>query len=204
MEPVIHRLRAFSIIELLVVIAIIGILMALTVPAVSSLIENTNLSRSAQLVESQIQLARQMASSKNRPVEIRLIRSSGQSSNGLNAIQLWQMDPPTGTNAVQARPLTRVEMLPTALCISEDAAVASRLFARCGITNSMPSGAPFSGSAYAAFQIFPSGLLSPYVEMQAAYVTVVPARNAGDSSLPHNYATIQINPMTGTPSIYRP
>jgi len=204
MEPVIHRSRAFSIVELLVVIAIISILMAITVPAVSSMIENTNIARGAQLIESQIQLARQLASSKNRPVEVRFIKVPAQSTNGLSAIQLWQMDPPSGTNASQARPLARAEMLPTAICISEDAGTASRLFAKCGITNSMPSGAPLSGSAYAAFQVYPSGLLSPYVDMHAAYVAVVPARNAKDPALPGNFATIQINPMTGTPSTYRP
>ncbi len=204
MEPVILRSRAFSIVELLVVIAIISILMALTVPAVSSLIENTNVTRGAQLVESQIQLARQLASSRNRPVEVRLIKVPAQSANGVSAIQLWQMDPPSGDNAAQSRPLTRAEMLPTAICISEDATAASRLFAKCGFTNSIPSGSPLSGSAYAAFQIFPSGLLSPYVDMQAAYVTVLPTRNAKDTSLPRNYAIIQINPMTGTPSTYRP
>ncbi len=82
MEPVILRSRAFSIVELLVVIAIISILMALTVPAVSSLIENTNVTRGAQLVESQIQLARQLASSRNRPVEVRLIKVPAQSAAG--------------------------------------------------------------------------------------------------------------------------
>jgi uncharacterized protein (TIGR02596 family) len=204
MEPVIVRPRAFSIVELLVVIAIISILMALTVPAVSSLIENTNVTRGAQLVESQIQLARQLASSRNRPVEVRLIKVPAQSADGVSAIQLWQMDPPSGANAAQARPLTRAEMLPTAICISEDATAASRLFAKCGFTNSIPSGSPLSGSSYAAFQIFPSGLLSPYVDMQTAYVTVLPTRNAKETSLPRNYAIIQINPMTGTPSTYRP
>ncbi len=204
MEPISRHSRAFSIVELLVVIAIMGILMALTVPAVSSLIENTNVTRAAQLVESQIQLARQLASSKNRPVEVRFIKVPGQSTNGLSAIQLWQMDPPNGTNAAQARPLTRAEMLPTALCISEETATVSRLLATCGLTNSMPPGTPLTGNAYAAFQIFPSGLLSPYVDMGKAYVTVLPTRNAKDTALPRNYATIQLNPMTGTPSIYRP
>ncbi len=204
MEPMIQRFRAFSIVELLVVIAIMGILMALTVPSVSSMIENTNVTRGAQLVESQIQLARQLASSKNRPVEVRFIKVPSQASNGLSAIQLWQMDPPAGTSPSQARPLTRAEMLPTAICISEDTVTSSRLLATCGLTNSMPSGAPLSGNTYAAFQIFPSGLLSPYVDMQKAYVTVLPVRNAKDTSLPRNYATIQINPMTGTPSTYRP
>lgn len=204
MESMIPRPRAFSIIELLVVMTILSILIALISPAISSLIENTNITRGAQLVESQIQLARQIASSKNRPVEIRMIKVPSLSSDGLSAIQLWQLDPPNGSSAIQARPLTRAEMLPTALCISEESTTASRLLATCAPTNSMPSGSSLSGNAFAAFQVLPSGLIWPYVDMNSAYVTILPVRSARDTALPPNFATIQINPMTGTPSIYRP
>ncbi len=67
MEPISRHSRAFSIVELLVVIAIMGILMALTVPAVSSLMRIRTSTRAAQLVESQIQLARSLHRQKTAP-----------------------------------------------------------------------------------------------------------------------------------------
>lgn len=204
MEPMKYRSFGFSLIELLVVIAILGILLGALVPATSSLLESTNVTRGGQLVESQVQLARQLASSRNRPVEIRLIKVASLPMGGLGAIQLWQVDPPQGTNNGVARPVTRVEYLPTGVCISEDSTRNSRLLTACPTTNAMPPSSPLAGSAYSAVQIRPSGLVSPPINMNSLYMTVVPARFGNSNELPNNFATIQINPLTATPRTYRP
>jgi len=198
------QLKGFSIIELLVVVAIMSILLVLAVPAITSLLESTNITRGSQLVESQIQLAKQIASSKNCPVEIRLIKGGNLINGGFGAIQLWRIDPPAGTNPGTARAATKIEYLPSGICISEDTSQGSTLLMSCPATNVMPEGTALAGSNYAAFQIRPSGLVSPAANMNAFYVTIVSGRYGKAKSLPQNFSTLQINPLTGTPLIYRP
>lgn len=204
MEPMNQRSAAFSLVELLIVIAILGILLALTVPAVSSLLEGVNITRGAQLLESQIQLALQLASSKSRPIEIRLIKAGNLPNGGFRVVQLWQVDPPSGTNVQSARPVGRPEYLPDSICVSEDATKGSRLLLVCPATNAMPAGSALAGQAYAAFQIRPSGRVSPAMTMSSLYLTLVPTRDGSAQALPKNFATVQINPMTGTPRTYQP
>ena len=101
MEPM--RTRAFSLIELLVVIAIIALLTSLIVPAASSLGSSYSLTRQGQLLSDQIVLARQVATSRNRNIEVLLTQSNSNWS-----VQLWQLDTAGGA-AVAARPLLQSE-----------------------------------------------------------------------------------------------
>lgn len=69
------RLRAaFSLIELLVVLAIIGIVAVFAVPAASTIILGTELTRGSQVMSSQFSQARQAAITRNRTIELRLIK----------------------------------------------------------------------------------------------------------------------------------
>lgn len=78
---------AFSLTELLVVIAIIALLAALVVPAMGRLGGAYSLTRQGQLLSDQIVLARQMATSRNRNIEVLLTQTNSNWS-----VQLWQMD----------------------------------------------------------------------------------------------------------------
>jgi prepilin-type N-terminal cleavage/methylation domain-containing protein len=85
---------AFSLVELLVVVGIIALLAAIVLPAVGSLGGAYSLTRQGQLVHDQIVLARQMATSRNRNIEVLLTETNSHWS-----VQLWQIDtdggPPT-------------------------------------------------------------------------------------------------------------
>jgi len=61
----------FSIVELLVVIAIVGLLAAVTMPAITSTLRAMNLSDTTNRVVSELNLARQTAVARQVPVEVR-------------------------------------------------------------------------------------------------------------------------------------
>lgn len=66
--------RAFSLLELIVVILIIGIIAAYAVPAASTILRGSQVTQASQIVTDQFSLARQQALTRNRMVEVRLIR----------------------------------------------------------------------------------------------------------------------------------
>lgn len=69
-----RRGAGFTLIELIVVITIIGIISVFVVPAASTMIMGTDLTRSAQVLSSQLSIARQIATTKNHAVEVRFIQ----------------------------------------------------------------------------------------------------------------------------------
>lgn len=182
-----HR-AGFTMIELLAVVAIMSILMALVVPSITSVAESSNLTQAGQTLADQVNLARQIASAKNLPVEIRLIRR-GDVSSGYNAIQLWT-----------AQPVGKIVHLPKGMLISEEKTKLSVALAHA-YQGSMPDA---TAAPYVSFQIRPSGVVTPTLEMKDLFLTVLSVWNAGATEFPKNYLTVQINPFTGTTSIYRP
>jgi uncharacterized protein (TIGR02596 family) len=197
-----RRIHAYTLIEMLVVIAIIGTLLVISVPALSSLLESNNLTRAGQLLADQIGLARQIAAAKNKAVEVRLIKSDPDSTNGYSGIQLWIADEAGGYKTAN-----RLASLPKGILISEQPSISAAFGPVNGLstTNSMPANTgAVSNLKYAAFQVRPSGTITPSLAMSNATLTIVSSKFATNNSLPKNYVTIQINPLTATPLVYRP
>jgi uncharacterized protein (TIGR02596 family) len=205
------RCRAFTLVELIAVMAIMAILTAVSVPALSALLDNMGLAGGGQIVASQISLARQIAASRNCDVEVRFLQSplSSNANPYYNAIQLWAVLPPNTTSV----PANRLVTLPTGAIISANLSppLNSPLLAAMG-SGTMAEG-PLTAVKYVSFRISPEGLcniLDPsntppkLAAMYQDYFTVVTLSKAANTTVPTNYVAIQINPATGTPLVYRP
>jgi len=221
--------RGFTLVELLVVLAIMAILAAATVPALQSLLQNMGVAQGGQALVEQINLARQISSSKNCTVEVRLIQLAQvktPSATGYNAIQLWSWPDPT-TPATPAVALSRMVILPQSVVISQynSSTYYSPLLSGAA-TNSTSAAMPVPGGStanYVVFHLSPSGLVelmnganlnsvNPTLatSMTSLCLTVVPARYGntsaypGASGGPRNYVLVQLNPNTGTTVVMRP
>lgn len=210
MEPVMKASRSvrrrielsgYTLMELLVVMAILGILISLVVPTLS-VVNSTKLTQAGQIVADQISLARQIASSRNRNVEVRLIQRDADVP-GYVAIQLWIAGAPQSA----ALPAGRLESLPVGTVISKDATLLSRLL-QAATTGTMTANSLTANAPYSGFDISPSGLVcsgnNPLANNGDVYLTVVPSRSVNATTPPPNFVTVQINPLTGIPRIYRP
>jgi uncharacterized protein (TIGR02596 family) len=76
--------RGFTLIELLLVLLILAILAALTVPGLQGTLSSMNLRGSANLLYSELDLGRQIASARNLAVDLRMYQDSSgnKDSNG--------------------------------------------------------------------------------------------------------------------------
>jgi uncharacterized protein (TIGR02596 family) len=212
---------AFTLLELLTVMAIMGILLYLAVPASVSLQQSSNLSLAGQVVADQIAVAREMAASSNRTVEIRFVSPTTWSAlgspnyTGYHALQLWAPN-----EAGVSSPADRLITLPDGVEISVNSTLSPLLSTPAsGYTAAtMPSGAT-AGSTYVPISIRPTGTVlipkPPTVTSSTSednannrapyyFLTILPVRYDSATTVPKNYSMLQVNPDTGRTQTYRP
>lgn len=179
------KATAFSLIELLAVVAILAILAALLAPAASRVAGAYSVTRQGQLLGDQWALARQMAMSRNRDMEVRFYEASGP-EGPLWTTQIWEFDPENGN----ATPASRCLVFPDTIVLNPT------------LSPLLSSLAAIPDGNGTALRVRPNGRLAGQIANTNNYVTLQLRRD--DAAAPANYFTLQINPVTGAISSHRP
>jgi uncharacterized protein (TIGR02596 family) len=200
--------RAFSLIELLVVISVIIIMASFTAPSIASVLRGNEMNRAEQLLVQQLASARQTAIARNRRVEVRFYSLINPDAPGASkafcAMQTFLIDENNRATA-----LGRVSKLPVTVLMNEAAANSSLLSVadkQWDATTDPQISLPGVGTAYTTktFQFRPDGSTS-LSSANKWYVTMHSAREGATAATPPpNFATIQVDPVSGAVRSYRP
>lgn len=199
--------KAFTLTELMIVVAIFAVILAVSMPAITSISKGTALTTTSQAIMDQFDLARQTALSRNVSVEVRFykipIENSPVSSDHLvyRGMQLFVH------NDSGASPLTKPMYFKSGIVIIEDSTVSSILGEKIesAPSNGDPSlGEYFKNYLYRSFRFKPSGG-TDLPDTKSMHLTF---KNQNDSlindGLPANYITVQVDSVTGRVRSFRP
>ena len=214
---------AFSLIELVVVIAIIAIIATFTVPAATTILRGSAITQASQTLTDSISLARQMALSKNRAIEVRFYQYADPETPGevgppanpqWRALQLFEVLE-SGTPV----PVGKVQTLPISVVMNPGAASANTLSSLilCDAKNTptitkgqastnnpdLPRGIGKNYS-YVAFRFQQDGStnLSPSNTWFVTIHNLTPP--VVGTTPPANFFTLQIDPVSGAIKGFRP
>jgi len=200
---------AFSLIELLVVIAIIGLLATMAMPSLTSILGGSKINHGIESLSGALSSARQLAVTKNRDVEFRLIEMIDPTfpgtSNAIRAVQILEIR----ENATN--PIGKPRVFPSGVIIGADTAM-STLGALSNTTASAsdPKIPGVSSYKYRSFRFRPDGsinLKTVLTNTPNYFVTLYDEKfqsKISGSTPPPNFATIQLEPSTGAATLYRP
>lgn len=204
------RTRAgMSLVEMLLVLVIISLLVALGSVSISSALRGSTLTRAGELIEAELAEGRQEAVASNHDVQVMFFNLTGN-ANGWRGIQMWKVDQ-TVSGAVTT-PLTKVYLIPDGVIISSDATLSpllNLLINQNVGTNPMAitgtTVLPVYGSVqYVGFRFRANGATDTIIDTSHNYLTLVNANGYTTGSTPANYFTLQINPINGKVTSYRP
>jgi len=198
--------RAFSLVELLVVVAILGMLMALTLPSMRSVLSANVITQGGQLVSDQLVFARQEAIAKNGDVAVRLCKfddpNDARPGDVVGGLQSFRVKA-DGTR----EPLGRLARMPTGATISTNTALSGILLQ----TTFQPAGAqdpnlPGVAKNYAWVEVLFHADGSTSLPQDSSrtnnFLTVVNARDS--EATPANYYSIMIESRNGRIKTFRP
>jgi uncharacterized protein (TIGR02596 family) len=191
--------RAFSLIELLVIIGIIALLSVFAVPTLNSVLQGGQLSQATTQVIATLSHAMQRATSDNQAVDVRLIAGSGGGKYRYLQLLVRQ---PDGT----FRPLDRLVKLPDTAQIATNPALTSFFNRPVQTAGTNDPTLPDLGAGYrfVEFQIRPNRRLSLDIEKKWFITVFAEREDPALSSPPANFATIQIDPVNGGITFFRP
>lgn len=207
---------AFTLIELIIVITIIGILMVFTVPAITGALKANKLSQAADLLRAQLAFAQQTAMRENAPIQVRFYRYDDPSVPGIDekfrAYQFYRRQVfdrsdrnagSTATNEELMEPIAQVRKLPIPIVIADS----ERLSSIIGLQKTRGQlpwkrGNPLVAE-YVAFDFRPDGSTNLTGSNQW-FVTLVEESQDRGGDIPENFATVQVDPFTGSIRLLRP
>jgi uncharacterized protein (TIGR02596 family) len=189
---------AFSLLELLVVVAIIALLATLAVPAFNSVNRGREIEVAGVQLADALGLARQSAMSKNRATEVRFFRLPGRTdpTEAFRTLQVFEvLDDGT------TRPIGKPSRLPEQVTISEDAQWSS-LFGVGVLDQLSATNIPGVGavSSVRILRFRATGRTQLANLSSNYFLTILPTT----SSQTNNFATVQIDPLTGRTRTFRP
>lgn len=188
--------------------AILAILLAVTIPAMNSIFGGMNLNRAAGMVTDELNLARQTALAQNRNVEVRFYRlgaASGDTNKQFRALRSYLVE---DVDAADWKPITRLKRLPEPIIISASPTYSTLLDAMnsefSGLTHSNEMVPGNGDTEYVGFFFRPDGGTSLKPASGKWFMTLHPMKGADATTLPANYFTVQVDPLTGRPRSFQP
>lgn len=223
------RPAGFSLIELIAVIGIIVLVAAFAVPATTTILRGSQLTQASQVVSDQLNLARQVALSKNRMVEVRFIRfgdpeqpgedPADPTSGKFRAMQIMEIN----ESGVPV-PVGKIQLLPNAVMMNEDklssildqsSSDSETPRPRLDLKKPTPRDPELPRLKidkrkyeYVSFRFLPDGStnLMPsanwYLTLHSMTDRV--GDDGGKAVPPPNFFTVQIDPISGATKAYRP
>lgn len=191
---------AFTLVELLIVVGIIGLLASLAMGGLNNVLRSTKLTTAAQLVADQMNVARQTATARNLPVEVRFYtlpdwdRTSGTPTY-LRAMQVFLQDGTTN-------PVSKPVYLPARIMISTNTDSANSPMLSAMVSSNVTL-TGYGSVPYSSFTIRANGMLRGKTNFTTAnnYLKLV---QADQGPTQQNFAAVQINPITGKVMVLRP
>jgi uncharacterized protein (TIGR02596 family) len=209
--------RGFTLIELLVVLAIVFILGALVMPAMQGLANSGNLKGGADTLAAQLDLARQTATTRNLPVDVRLYQDTTKSpdNNGNFPYRLVALVIPGSSGETTSDEfLDSPRGLPGDVIIDSSTTYSSLLNTGLGATGLQPVAATELASAPAAvrnlhyikFTFLANGTVNLDSSQQwtLTLINETKALKNPATGPAANFVTLTINPQTSHVGTYQP
>ena len=188
----------FSLVELLIVVGIIGLIASMSMGGLNNVLRATKLTTAAQMVADQMNVARQTATARNLPVEVRFYtlpdwdRTSG-TPTFMRGMQVFLQDGTTN-------PVSKPVYFPARIIISTNSANSPMLSAMDSGTATLSG---YGSVPYSFFTIRANGMLRSTNGFTTAnnYFMLL---QADQGTTQQNFAAVQINPITAKVTILRP
>lgn len=198
--------RGFSLVEILVVSAVLVVLLAIAVPAFTTIAQGTAVTSAGDLLADNLLLAAQDARTRNRTVEFRLIKMPSADGGGgsvYRAVQLWA----SRSDNSPREPFQRLILLPGGAAVSESASLSPLLPASAGTMTVQGESREYAALVFRAngtVAVLGAGGAQGTFSASEGMLTIVPERYAGSAETPDNFYSVHINPVTGAVRAFRP